>query len=170
MKNFFSIALIALFSAFISQAETKIAIVDFMKVAEQLPEVQDFNKDMQKQQGMYMDTLSQRQQQLEVQIAEFQKNSGMMTEEMKQQKTAELAASRQQLMVYQESKLGQQGELAQKQQKFLMEIRDVIVNAISEIAKKEKFNLVLEKSNALYSQDSMDITFTVIDRLKRGAN
>lgn len=170
MRNILIAAIIAVFSISVSQSQTKVGVVDFVKVAEQLPEAMEFDKKIKDLQLKYSDTVRMRNQALIAKQEELQKQAAMMTDEMKQQKAMELQAEYAEIQRYQQEKLGNQGELIMMQNEFMIPFREKIVNAVAEVAKKEKINIVIDKNQALYSDDSLEITFTVIDRLKRGAN
>ena len=74
------------------------------------------------------------------------------------------------MMQYQEEKFGQQGELNKVREELLDPIRSKIRKAIEAVAKDEKIVLVVDKMAAIYSDTSIDITFRVIDKIKRGTN
>ncbi|MEE9186774.1 MAG: OmpH family outer membrane protein, partial [Bacteroidota bacterium] len=52
-------------------------------------------------------------------------------------------------------------------------VKDKIIDAIKEIAKEEGFHFVLDKNDqfliVLYGDERFDLTFRVLDRLKRGS-
>ena len=57
-------------------------------------------------------------------------------------------------------------------EKLLAPLRDRIRSAITTVAKEEKYSFVFDKTESiqilLYGDPAHDITFKVIDRLKRG--
>jgi Skp family chaperone for outer membrane proteins len=57
-------------------------------------------------------------------------------------------------------------------EEFMQPIRQKVSDAIAAVAKEEKLNMVLEKSLGvvLYSEDKADVTYKVLDRMKRGGN
>ncbi|MGA0046293.1 MAG: OmpH family outer membrane protein, partial [Candidatus Kapaibacteriota bacterium] len=69
---------------------------------------------------------------------------------------------------YQETKTA---EVQQMRESFLRPIREKVQKAIADVAKEEKLTMVLDKAVGvvLYSEDSADITFKVLDRMKRGS-
>jgi len=169
MRNLLIMAIVAAITCVSVQAQTKVAVVDFVKIAEQLPEAVEFDKKIKDLQVKYNDTIAQRQQALTIKQQELQKQAAMMTDEMKQQKSAELQSEYYEIQRYSQEKLGAQGELVRLNADFMVPLREKIVAAIKDVAKKEKINLVLEKNQILYNEDNLEITFTVIDKLKRGS-
>ena len=70
------------------------------------------------------------------------------------------------------AKLGNDGELARETEKLLAPLRDRIKNAITAVAKEEKYSFIFDKTESiqilLYGDPAHDVTFKVIDRMKRG--
>ena len=79
---------------------------------------------------------------------------------------------RQKALDFQNQKLGQNGEAQQLRDKKLAPIRDKILKAIEAVAKEEGFSFVFDKANdilLLYADSKYDLTYKVLDRLKRGS-
>ena len=95
------------------------------------------------------------------------KQKSMMQPAEQQKQENAFRAEEQQLLALREQMLQQ---LNTKRDEFLKPIREKIINAIKEVAKEEHLKIVLDKSNptVLYAEDSMDITFKVLDKIKRG--
>jgi outer membrane protein len=63
------------------------------------------------------------------------------------------------------------GEYYRKNDELLQPIKDQIMKGIEEAAKKEGLTFVFDKAGdviLLYADQTYDITFTVLDMLKRG--
>jgi hypothetical protein len=71
-------------------------------------------------------------------------------------------------------KFGQDGEAAALQRKFLAPLKDKVLRAIEDVAKKEKLNFIFDKieeaSLLLWADAKYDYTNLVLDYLKRGSN
>jgi outer membrane protein len=169
MRQFLITAFLALIATVSMNAQNKIGVVDFIKVAEQMPEAIEFDTRIKNMQANYADTVQQRQAALMQKRDELQKQASMMTQDMMQQKQAEMQAELMDIQRYQQEKLGQQGELVRLQNEFMIPFREKIVKAIQDVAKKEQISVVLDKSQVLFSEDALEITFSVIDKLKRGS-
>ncbi len=105
---------------------------------------------------------------LQTKFEQYQKQKAMMPQDQQQKEEQALQAQQMQLLQYQDEKFGQQGELNTLREKLLAPIRDKVKFAIETVAKKEKFHLVVDKLMALYSDSTIDITYIVIDTIKRG--
>ena len=109
-------------------------------------------------------------QDLTTKVEQYQKQKSMMPQD-KQQKEEESLQSQNMIMLqFQEEKFGQQGELNKYREQLLEPIRSKIRKAIETVAKEEKIVLVVDKMAAIYADQSIDVTFKVIDRIKRGGN
>jgi outer membrane protein len=105
-------------------------------------------------------------------LAQYKKQQSMMPKDQQTKTEEELQGQNQQLMMYQQSKFGQTGELAKVRENVLAPLREKVISAIKEVAKSEKMNFIFDKTNGsvIYSEDKFDITFSVIDRIKRGGD
>lgn len=168
----FSVAVATLFfSSTISKSEDlKVGVVDVTLVVESMPEAAQGEKYIKEMSQKYQDTLLSMQKNLEEKVTQYKKQQSMMKKE-EQTKTEEaLQAQNQTLMAYQQAKFGQTGDLAKERENILAPLREKVAKAIKEVAQTEKISLVFDKANGnvLFSEDKLDITFSVIDKIKRG--
>jgi len=170
MKKFFLIATFLLFGTVLTSTAVKIGIVDLETIAQSLDEAKKAEKDLQALAQRYQDTLVNMQRQLEESLAAYQKQKTMMPSEQQMKAEQELQMQQTGLQQYYQERLGQQGLLFQKRATVLEPIRNSILAAIDKVAKKEKVNLVLDKNgpSVLYTQSGDDLTFKVLDLMKRG--
>jgi outer membrane protein len=110
---------------------------------------------------------------LQQQYADVQKQLATMTDDQKQLKQKELIDKEQQIYQFQNQKFGQQnGEIFQKQETIFAPVKEKIYAAIEKVAKDEGMQFIFDKSGdiiLLYADEAFDITFKVLDSLKRGA-
>jgi outer membrane protein len=170
MKKFFLIATFLLFGTVLTSSAVKIGIVDLETIAQSLDEAKKAEKDLQALAQRYQDTLVNMQRQLEESLAAYQKQKTMMPNEQQMKAEQELQMQQTGLQQYYQERLGQQGLLFQKRAEVLEPIRNSILVAINKVAKKEKVSLVLDKNgpSVLYTQSGDDLTFKVLDLMKRG--
>jgi outer membrane protein len=60
------------------------------------------------------------------------------------------------------------GEAAVEREKRLAPIRERVLRVIETVAKEDGFTFVFDRTNVLYADAKVDLTYKVIDRLKRG--
>jgi len=176
MKHLF-IALTCIIASFFfvnseMNAQTqKIGYVDTEVILKQLPEAQDADKKLKDIATKFQDTLVAMQKDLTEKIEQYKKQESMMTPDAKKKEEDMLKAIQQSMMQYQEEKFGNTGEIRRLQESFLTPIRDRILLTIKEVSKDEKFNFILDKVNPalLYADDKFDLTFKVLDKIRRNS-
>lgn len=178
MKYFLSAALLAAV-AFVSPAYAqkaasgtasggvKIGVVDSQKIVAQLPEAKEAQEKLQESGKKYRDTLETIQKDYIQALEGYDKQKGMMSADAKTKEEERLKAIQERFLRYREEKLGNQGELAQLQEELLAPIRKRVQAAIKEVAKGEKLSAVMETPAFVYFDEELDITFRVLDKLKR---
>ncbi len=105
---------------------------------------------------------------------DYQQKQAMMTEPARVEAQQELVELEQQINQYQREKFGQGGQITAEQERIFRPIREKILNAIESVATSENLDVVLDKTDEvpvlLYAKPRFDITFKVLDILKRGGN
>lgn len=165
--------LIALFStAVFAQTSQKIGYVDSQIILTQLPEAIKAQSDLDaltKKWSDQLDSMTLSYQQL---LADYQKQAATMNDEQKLSKQQELIAMEQQILGFRNQKFGQpNGEIYLKQEEIFEPVKRKIYAGIEQVAKSEGMQFVFDKSGdivLLYADSSFDITFKVLDNLKRG--
>lgn len=158
-----------LFSVIQTNAQqNKVAVVEVETVLKELPEAIEADKKIKDIGQKWQDTLLSMRNDLQTKFEQYQKQKSMMPQDQQKKEEETLQQQQMTLLQYQEEKFGQQGELGVMREKLLAPIREKVKQAIETVAKKEKFQLVVDKLMVLYSESSIDITYTVIDAIKRG--
>ncbi|MBR3091195.1 MAG: OmpH family outer membrane protein [Bacteroidetes bacterium] len=146
-----------------------VAVVDVEAIVKELPEAIEADKQLKEIGQKYQDSLVKMQQALETKVQNYQKQKSMMQVAQQQQEEEKLQKENQTLNSFYQEKFGNTGELAVLREKLLEPIRAKVKKAIEEVAKSENVSLVLSKdaSMVLYADNKLDITFRVIDKIKR---
>lgn len=146
----------------------KAGFVNSETIIKELPDAQKASADIEEMGLKIRDTLQMMQKEFETRIADYQKQEALMSAEAKKKEEESLNALRMRFLQYQETKTA---EVQQMRESFLRPIREKVQKAIADVAKEEKLTMVLDKAVGvvLYSEDSADITFKVLDRMKRGS-
>ena len=180
MKKTIIFGLIAIFYvAFLTQYKlnaqakdsgVKIGVVDIETILKEMPEAIEADKKLKEIGTKWQDTLINMKKDFDERIQKYQKQKSLMSAEQQSKEEESLQNFQMQMMQYQDQKFGTTGELNQMREKFLEPIRVKVRNAIQRVAKDEKFSLVLDKSNpvVLYFEDKYDLTYKVLDVIKRG--
>ncbi|HVZ39645.1 MAG TPA: OmpH family outer membrane protein [Candidatus Kapabacteria bacterium] len=151
-----------------AQAQIKFGVVNSDKIVSQLPELKDIEAKLQQLQSAYTDTLKAMETNYRTRLESYQKQQTMLTPDAKAKEEDALRGMEQQYAQYRDDRLGQQGALARYQAQLMQPVRDKVRSAIEKVAKDEKLSAVLEEGAFLYVDSKLDITFKVLDYLKRG--
>jgi len=156
----------------IAQSPQKIGYVDSQIILTQLPEAIKAQSDLDAMTSKWSNQVDSMKLALQQQYADVQKQLATMTDEQKQLKQKELIDKEQQIYAFQNQKFGQpNGEIYQKQDTIFEPVKKKIYAAIEQVAKDEGMQFVFDKSGdilLLYADSAFDITFKVLDSLKRG--
>ncbi|MCX6133820.1 MAG: OmpH family outer membrane protein [Ignavibacteriales bacterium] len=174
MKNLLIfIALVAalLLSVSVATAQaTKAAFVDSEKILGELPEAQKASAELNALVKGWQDSVAAMQADLAKQVEEYQKQSSVMAQIKKDAEEKRLGELNQRLREFATAKLDTRtGEAAQEREKRLTPIREKVLRSIEAVAKEDGFTFVFDRANVLYADAKVDLTYKVIDRLKRGA-
>jgi outer membrane protein len=156
-----------------AQTPQKIGYVDSQIILTQLPEAIKAQSDLDALTNQWSNQVDSMKLALQQQYADVQKQLATMTEDQKQIKQQELIAKEQEIYQFQNQKFGQQnGEIYLKQETIFEPVKKKIYTAIEKVAKEEGMQFIFDKSGdilLLYADEAFDITFKVLDSLKRGA-
>jgi len=162
------IVMLILSSAFFAQSQ-KIGFVDTQTILAQYAPAIKAQSDLEALAATWKTSIDSMTQALQQGYQAYQQQSATMTPEMQQQKQQNLIQQEQYLQQFQQTKFGQGGELAQKQEEFMAPVRGKIYQAIEEVAKKEGMKFIFDKAGdvlLLFADPEYDMTFKVLDRLK----
>lgn len=164
MKKLLTAAVLTLAMAlpFAASAAEKIAVVDMGKVMQKIPQRAEISKKLNSEFSDRIAELKQLEEQLQKLQEDGQRNSELMTDEQKRksQRKAESLEAQYKLKV----KAFRQ-DSQQRQQEEERKLLSTIQKTVSDIAKKDGFDMVLTGQAALYAEPSSDISDKVISSL-----
>lgn len=153
-------------------SQQKSGFVNSQTILNELPEAQEAQKKLNAIVQAVQDTLEKMQKDFQAKYEDYQKKQAMMTDAAKKEEEQKLVEQDQQIKQYQQVKFSQTGEIAQQREKVFAPVREKIVKAIQSVAKEEKMVFVFDKtpdgSMVLYAEPTLDLTYKVLDRMKRG--
>ncbi len=170
----FSLVLIATTTTIAQKGATtstvKIGMVDIPTVVKEMPEAISAEKELMDKGSKFRDTLSQLQKQLTDRLEEYKKQEGMLNVQAKQEFQKELQSMQERGLRYQEDKFGVGGDVEKIRLKLMAPIQEKVQKAISIVASEEKLTFVFDKASqfVLFADDQYDLTYKVIDKIKRG--
>jgi outer membrane protein len=153
-------------------AQIKIGYVDSQTILSQFSEAIKAQGDLDALTTKWQSELENMTMDLQKQYQDYQKQAANMPEDKRAQVQQELVQKEQNILEYRKQKFAQQtGEIYQKQEEIFEPVRKKIYAAIEQVAKEEGMNFVFDKATdvvLLYADASFEVTFKVLDKLKRG--
>lgn len=170
---FFMIVFVAITSIQAQQpAFAKVGYVDSEIILAQFSEAIKARSDLEGFVARWRTQADSLQTDLQTSYADYQKQAATMTQEKQREAQQSILEKEQRLQQFREQKFGQpNGEYFVKQEQLMAPVKQKIFSSIEEIAKEEGMHYVLDKAGevvVLYADSQFDVTFKVLDRLKRG--
>ncbi|HPI36672.1 MAG TPA: OmpH family outer membrane protein [Ignavibacteriaceae bacterium] len=155
-----------------AQNSVKIGYVDSEEILKALPEAIKAQGELDALINQWNDVIDSMAQALQQAYGDYQKQQNTMPENKKMETQQRLVQQQQVMEEYRRQKFAQgTGEIYQKQDQLLKPVKEKIFEAIEATAKEENMQFVFDKSGdiiLLYADASFNITYKVLDRLKRG--
>ena len=158
------IAIAALSFASLAQAELKIGLVDMRAALFSSDAAKEFTEDMvskYKQQDLEVRAVGEDGQKLEMRL----KNDAASMSDNERSKLASDLEAKIQEYKYLKGKLDK--ALAEKRQEFLTDSKPKIDQAINDLVKEEKLDILMPREAALYADPKMDFTDKIIQKLNK---
>ncbi len=171
MKNLV-LAILFVLSASVYAQTQKIGFVNSTKIFQEIPEAQEAQKKLDAIIKPLQDQLEAMQKDFQTKLEEYQKKESMMTDAAKKTSQQELQDLQQKYNDFRLDKFGNDGSVAKEQDKIINPIKEKILKAIEKVAKEEKYSFVFDQTEQvkvlLYGDAAHELTYKVIDKLKRG--
>lgn len=169
----FSVFLALLATSITAQSlNVKIGYVDSGTILNQYPPAVKAQSDLDALIQKWNKKLDSMTVNLQESYQAYQQQAETMTDDARAAKEQEIVMMQQQVEQFRQQKFNQQnGEIYLKQEEFLGPIKERVFDAIDKVAKEEGMNFVFDKAGdvvLLYADTEFDITFKVLDKLKRG--
>ncbi len=173
MKKYLLIISLVLFSiSAFAQSALKIGYVDSETILTQFPEAIKAQGDLDALTNKWSSQVDSMTLSYQQAIADYQKQQVTMPEDKKLEAQQRIVGMEQQILDFRRQKFQQgTGEIFREQERIFAPIKTKIYDAIEKVAKEETMQFVFDKSGdilLLYADSGFDITFKVLDKLKRG--
>jgi len=168
-----AIVLLVLSSSVFAQTPLKIGYVDSEVILTQFSEAIKAQGDLDALTSKWSAQLDSMTVNYQKSIADYQKQAETMKDAQKLEAQQKIVKMEQDIMDFRRAKFTQgTGEIFKRQEEVFAPVKTKIYDAIQKIAKEEGMQFVFDKSGdiiLLYADSSFDVTFKVLDRLKRGS-
>ncbi len=173
MKTKTSLLLLALFMTLgaitvKAQGNQKIAYVDTDYILQNIPEYGDAQEEINQMSVRWQKELKALSDKLDQMKRDYQTESVLLSDDMKNKKEAAIAAKEQELASLQMQYYGPEGEMFTKRTELIQPIQEKIYNAIAQVAQQKNYAFVIDKASGttvLYSNDKFDISDDILDEV-----
>jgi len=171
MKRF--LLILVLFSSLIASAQKaqRVAYIDMNYILENIPEYVDAQTKLDgkiRKWQLKLDDLSGEIEKLETDLSN---EKPLLTKELITEREEDIAIKKDDLKRLQILYFGPTGDLFQLRKQLAKPVQDHVFNAIQEIAKRKRYDFVLDKSSdliILYSNSKFDISEQVLNSIVKG--
>jgi outer membrane protein len=150
------------FGANTMAAELKIGIVDLQKVIQTSPQMQKVQQALEQKFRTRRDALVEEEKQIRTKMENFKRDSAILSAVDKKDKEREIISLQQKFELE-----GQQyqRELTTAQNEAMEDFYTKVRSAIESVAKKENYDLILQKDAAPFASEKLDLTKIVVNEI-----
>lgn len=151
-----------------AQGNQKIAYIDTEYILQNIPEYSDAQEEINQMSINWQKELKTLQNKIDQMKREYQTESVLLSDDMKNKRESAIAAKEQELADLQMQYFGPEGELFTKKIELIQPIQEKVYNAITQVAQVKNYAFVLDKAagnTILYCNDKFDISDEVLDEI-----
>lgn len=151
-----------------AQGNQKIAYIDTEYILQNIPEYSDAQEEINQMSTNWHKELKTLQNRIDQMKREYQTESVLLSDDMKNKRGSAIAAKEQELADLQMQYFGPEGELFTKKIELIQPIQEKVYNAITQVAQVKNYAFVLDKAagnTILYCNDKFDISDEVLDEI-----
>jgi outer membrane protein len=151
-----------------AQGNQKFAYVDTDYILQNIPEYGDAQEEINQMSVGWQKELKALRDKVDQMKRDYQTESVLLSDDMKNKKEAAIAAKEQELAALQMQYFGPEGELFTKRIELIQPIQEKVYNAINQVAQVKNYSFVFDKasgSTLLYCNDKLDISDDVLDEI-----
>jgi len=168
---FFLISLF--FVSLVAQAQRGIRIgyINMDYILENVPEYQEASSQLDSKVKKWKIEIDKKIGEIEEMKKQLQNERVLLTKELIEEREEEIAYEEEQIFEYQQKRFGPAGDLVAQKRQLIQPIQDQVFNAVQEISKNKKYDVVLTKKEAgvLYIADRLDMSDQVLRSITRSA-
>ncbi len=147
-------------------ANQKTGVMDVSKVIEQMPETKAAENKLKALSSQWENALNNLKKDFQSAVSSYEQKKASLSKDARAQKEKELNLKYQQVQKYQIEKFGPNGAFDKKKSELFLPIREKVLAAAKAVANQKGFSVIIDKQAMIYADDSADITYQVISKLK----
>ena len=168
MKKFFVIGLMAILSSSIGAFAQKYALIDMDYILNKIPQYEMANEQLDQISKRWQTEIETLSTSAETMYKQYQADMVFLSQEQKNAREEEILKKEKEVQDLRVKYFGPEGELYQKRNALLGHIQDDVYNAVKEIAEKNNYAMVIDRSSAeniIFASPKIDISKEVLSKL-----
>jgi Skp family chaperone for outer membrane proteins len=173
MKVKKGIIVLLIFLSFITYAQKgqRVAYIDMNYILENVPEYVDAQSKLDDKVIKWQQKLDLLSDEIKTLNTDLSNEKSLLTKELISEREEDIEIKKNELKRLQIAYFGPTGDLFQLRKQLAKPVQDQVYNAIQEIAKRKRYDFVLDKSSdliLLYSNNKYDISELVLNSIVKG--
>ena len=167
MKKILLIAVVALMGT-VSTFAQKYALIDMDYILKKIPQYEMANEQLDQISKRWQAEVEAKAAEAESMYKQYQADMVFLTADQKTAKENAIVAKEKEVQDLRLKYFGPEGELYQKRNSLVGHIQDDIYNAVKEIAEKNSYTMVIDRSSAesiIFASPKIDISKEVLSKL-----
>ncbi len=160
MHKLLAVVFFVLFAATASAQQLKVGLIDIQRAITESAQGKKAREKFQAQYKKVEADMIRQKQDVEKMKADMDKKGALLKDDDRRKLEADFQKK---FLAYQRDMRDYQEELQQKEREMTADILKELEGVVSELGKAEKFTLILERSQLLYSDQGLDVTNKVIE-------
>ena len=155
-----------------SQRGVRIGYIDTEYILENIPEYQEASGQLASKVQKWKSEIETQLSGIEQKRKDLSNEKALLTKELIEEREEDIAFEEKEILDYQQKRFGPNGDLMIQKKQLIQPIQDQIFAAVQDIAEKQKYDFVFDKSAdvvMLYSADRYDFSEQVIRSITRSA-
>jgi len=157
MKKLFVSLFIA--GVFFSANAQRFAYVDSQYILSRIPEYKSAQDELNQLSLQWQKEIEAKYSEIDQLYKAYKADEVLLTEDMRQKRQSEIEAKEQAVKDLQKQRFGVNGDLFKKRQELVKPLQDKIYNAVQDLAEKQNFAIIFDKSSdltMLYTNSKFD--------------
>jgi Skp family chaperone for outer membrane proteins len=173
MKKYFAITILALFSVFQMNAQSrgiKIGYIDMEYILQNVPDYSEAKSQLEQKAQKWKQDIEAKKIEIAKLKDALKTERALLTKELIDEREEEIKFQESELLDFQQKKFGPNGDLVTQKAVLVKPIQDQVFTAVQDIAEAKKFDYVFDKSSdltMLFAAKRYDISDQVIRVLTR---
>ncbi len=154
-----------------AQKAQKVAYIDMNYILENIPVYNEAQSKLDAKIKKWQQKLDELSNEIKTQKNDLSNEKSLLTKELVNEREEDIQIKEKELQRLQIAYFGPKGDLFQLRKQLATPVQDQVYNAIQEIAKRKKYDFVLDKSSdliLLYSNSKFDISEQVLNSIVKG--